>query len=90
VRQAVLATPPWVERQQLKALADRRDELTRKTGIVHVLDHEIPISHPRVCGLNVPWNLKVVPRASNARKSNAWCQWHGELFDEHEQFTLRL
>lgn len=88
VMQAVLATPPWVDRQALKALADRRDELTRRTGIPHRLDHIVPLKHPRVCGLNVPWNLRIIPMAANANKSNAWCEWHGELFNEPEQFNL--
>lgn len=88
VIQAVLATPPWVDRQALKALANQRDEMTRRTGIPHTLDHIVPLNHPRVCGLNVPWNLRVVPKAANANKLNAWCEWHGDLFSEPEQFNL--
>jgi hypothetical protein len=88
VIRAVLATPPWVDRKAMKALADKRDELTRRTGIPHTLDHIVPLNHPRVCGLNVPWNLRVIPRGPNALKSNAWCEWHGDLFSEPEQFRL--
>lgn len=88
VMQAVLATPPWVDRRALKELADHRDALTQKTGIRHQLDHIIPLSHPRVCGLNVPWNLCVLPASANARKTNAWCEWHGDLFTDPEQFSL--
>lgn len=54
------------------------------------LDHIIPLNHPRVCGLTVPWNLRTVPRAANISKSNAWCQWHGELFPKDEQLELVL
>lgn len=88
VTQAVLATPPWVDRHALKQLAVKRDEMTKRTGIEHTIDHIVPLNHPRVCGLNVPWNLRVVPKASNAKKLNAWCEWHGELFNEPEQFNL--
>ena len=88
VKQAVLATPPWVDRKAMKALTERRDAIARKTGLPHTLDHIVPLNHPRVCGLNVPWNLRIVPRAVNARKSNLWCEWHGELFTEPEQFRL--
>lgn len=80
VRQ-ILATPPWIKRADLMAVYARR-----KPG--EVVDHIVPLTHPRVCGLNVPWNLKCVPAGNNARKSNAWCQWHGELFDQPEQLTL--
>jgi hypothetical protein len=81
VRQAVLATPPWVDVDALKALVRKRDELTRATGVRHVLAHIVPLNHPRVCGLNVPENIKVVPWMTNASEGNAWCEWHGDLFE---------
>lgn len=80
VIQAVLATPPWVDVAALKALAQERDRLTKETGIVHVLDHIVPLNHPRVCGLNVPANIQIIPRARNAAKSNAWCDEQLDLF----------
>lgn len=52
------------------------------------VDHEIPLNHPRVCGLHVPWNFKIVPRRTNEVKNNAWCQWHGDLFSAPEQLRL--
>lgn len=58
------------------------------TGKRHVLDHIVPLNHPRVCGLNVPWNVQVIPADTNAKKSNHWCQWHGDLFDSVEQLNL--
>lgn len=72
VRQAVLATPKWVDVAGLKALERERDALTKSTGIPHVLAHITPLNHPRICGLNVPLNLKVVPWAVNALEGNAW------------------
>lgn len=69
---ANLATPDWVNRDELTALHKEAKGLTVKSGIEHVLDHIIPLSHPSVCGLTVPWNLRIVTRAQNAAKSNHW------------------
>lgn len=54
----------------------------------NTVDHIIPLNHPRVCGLHVPWNLRELPSASNFARGNAWCEWHGELFAEPEQLRL--
>jgi hypothetical protein len=87
VRQAVLATPPWVDVKALKALAAERDRISKETGVRHVLAHITPLNHPRVCGLNVPENIKIVSWRTNAAESNGWCEWHGELFPTNEVTT---
>ncbi len=69
---ANLATPDWVDREELKRLHAQAKALSALTGIEHVLDHIIPLNHPDVCGLTVPWNLQIVTRAQNAAKSNKW------------------
>lgn len=70
ILKAVLSVPPWVKRAEFKPLEWRRDELSFITGVEHVLDHIVPLSHPLVCGLTVPWNMEPVPRHVNGFKGN--------------------
>lgn len=77
----ILSTPPWVDRAALRRLKAEAAELTAKTGVLHTLDHIVPMNHPMVCGLTVPWNLRIVPWRVNSAKSNTWYSGQLELFD---------
>jgi hypothetical protein len=65
-----LATPKWVRREHIEPFY--RESATRSitTGIPHHVDHIVPIVHRRVCGLNVPANLRVIPASENMSKGN--------------------
>lgn len=43
-----------------------------KKGPGHVIDHIVPISHPDVCGLHVPWNVRVITEKKNSDKGSAF------------------
>lgn len=75
-----VSAPPWVDRVELNMLRQWARAMTVFHNRVYVLDHDIPVNHPRVCGLTVPWNLSVVPWAVNARKSNTFNPDQMELF----------
>lgn len=67
------ATPPWLTKHQLhemKLMYAKRLNITRKTGIMHHVDHIVPLNHPEVCGLHLPWNLRVITEEENCAKSN--------------------
>lgn len=67
------ATPAWLSADQKKQIQSfYRDAMIRskQTGSPHDVDHIIPINGKDVCGLHVPWNLQVIPRTENIRKSN--------------------
>lgn len=88
VSRMIIATPQWVANKDLRYMARERVRMGKLWGEPYDVDHIIPLNHPRVCGLNVPWNLQCIPHTDNMRKGNAWCQWHGELFCEPEQLAL--
>lgn len=68
----VQATPPWVDPDALRAVYREAIRLTRETGIRYDVDHIVPLRSRFVCGLHVPWNLQLLPRAENLRKGNAF------------------
>ena len=84
IRAVCLSAPPWVDKRALMALHAQAAALTRSTGHLHVLDHVVPLRHPRVCGLTVPWNLRVVHWRVNSAKGNDWNPDQGELWPSEE------
>jgi 5-methylcytosine-specific restriction endonuclease McrA len=67
------ATPPWLtqdQKQQIRQLYVQAMQLTKLTGERYVVDHIIPLHNPEVCGLHVPWNLRVITQEQNLIKSN--------------------
>jgi len=66
------AQPPWMDSEQFREIYDRAADLSRQTGIKHSVDHIVPLRHPLVCGLHVPWNLQVLTLAENKSKTNTF------------------
>jgi hypothetical protein len=67
------ATPKWVTPEQKLAMRQlylTAMSLTKATGERYVVDHIVPLLSPEVCGLHVPWNLRVITQSDNLKKSN--------------------
>lgn len=72
VRQAL---PPWLTKEhfdQIKAVYDEADRLTEETGIIHHVDHIVPLRGKIVSGLHVPWNLRAIPAEENIKRPRIW------------------
>ena len=68
-----LCRPAWLTKSDLIEMKWARmmaRERTRETGVVHVVDHIVPLLGDNVCGLDVPSNLQIITRTENSRKSN--------------------
>jgi 5-methylcytosine-specific restriction endonuclease McrA len=67
------ATPKWLtpeERLQMRDLYIQARKLTELTRERYVVDHIVPLRGEEVCGLHVPWNLRVITQEENLKKSN--------------------
>jgi 5-methylcytosine-specific restriction endonuclease McrA len=67
------AMPKWITAEQklaMRKLYLQAMELTKITHEQYVVDHIIPLISHEVCGLHVPWNLRVITQEENLKKSN--------------------
>lgn len=69
----LLATPPWLNdnhERQMSLMYTLARSLEINTGDRFEVDHIIPLCGENFCGLNVPWNLQVIPASQNRSKGN--------------------
>jgi len=67
------ATPEWLSESDklgLRHIYKSCKIKTAWTGVRHSVDHIVPIQGDAVCGLHVPWNVRVVTSKDNLAKGN--------------------
>lgn len=72
IQSVCVSFPDWVDRHDMKMLGQWAKVMGVFTKEKYVLDHMIPINHPNVCGLSVPWNFQVIHWRANGVKGNDW------------------
>lgn len=90
------ARPPWAKHCRKRSAIHSLARRLRGYGIDVEVDHIVPLQSRYVCGLDVWWNLRIVPRKENRQKAHL--QWPGHpcetvdalpLFEPH-QLSLPL
>jgi hypothetical protein len=67
------ATPKWLtasHKLHMECKYSLAAMFSKYTEEQHHVDHIVPLNGKTVCGLHVPWNLRVIPATENLRKSN--------------------
>lgn len=64
------ACPQWVDISAIESLYVEAINKSNETGIPHAVDHFVPLISKFVCGLHVPWNLRVITQSENSSKGN--------------------
>ena len=67
------AAPPWLTEQDwlfIKCRYQVAEMRSRCDDMQWHVDHIVPLRGKKVCGLHVPWNLRVIPAVENLRKGN--------------------
>lgn len=80
------ATPGWLTDAQWREMNAKYMEarkVTQETGVPHDVDHIVPLKGKTVCGLHVPWNLRVLEASVNRGRSKVY-KGYDDVEDDDE------
>lgn len=71
------ATPNWLtadQYRQMNLYYTEAKRLSAETGVPHHVDHIVPLRGRIVCGLHVPWNLRVITARENMKRPRTYIE----------------
>ena len=66
--------PAWANKDKIKHIYLRCESISKETGIMHHVDHIIPLNGKRVSGLHVETNLRIIPAKENLQKQSKFIE----------------
>lgn len=66
------ATPAWIDIDAIRMVYVEAARITEETGVLHHVDHIVPLKSKIVCGLHAVSNLRVISAFDNQSKSNRY------------------
>lgn len=66
----LLATPFWADTTKIKQIYIDCALISEMTGVIHHVDHILPLRGKDISGLHVEYNLQILPAHFNQVKSN--------------------
>lgn len=64
------ATPEWADTNYIQELYSNAKEAQNLFGVEFHVDHIVPLSNSRACGLHNQFNLQILSAKDNLQKSN--------------------
>jgi hypothetical protein len=64
------ATPCWADMEEINRIYEECARVSKDTGVMHHVDHIIPLTNEKICGLHVPGNLQILTASENCKKHN--------------------
>jgi hypothetical protein len=68
--QKIKATPKWANENIIQKFYTKANNLTKNTGIQHTVDHIVPLTSKKVCGLHCEANLQILTLSENSSKKH--------------------